>query len=76
MVGARIASMRQGARTDITEISAMSQKQASDLLNVSPDSIQFAKKVQTQGAPELINAGAIRTGPPAKNRFHQDEDFP
>ena len=35
MVAARLATMKQGARTDIASIDAMSQTQAAELLNVS-----------------------------------------
>ncbi len=54
MVASRLANMQQGARTDLTEISVMSQPQAASLLNVSTDSVQFAKKVLDQGSEELI----------------------
>lgn len=47
--------MQQGARTDITEISVMSQPEAAVMLNVSTDSVQFAKKVLDQGSEELIS---------------------
>lgn len=54
MVASRLANMRQGERTDITEISAMSQPEAAAMLNVSTDSVQFAKKVLDQGSEALI----------------------
>lgn len=54
MVAARLANMKQGARTDIVEISTMSQTNASELLNVSRESVISAKKVLDQGSPELI----------------------
>lgn len=56
MVASRLANMRQGERTDITEISAMSQPEAAAMLNVSTDSVQFAKKVLDQGDQSLIEA--------------------
>lgn len=46
--------MQQGARTDIVEISTMSQTQAAELLNVSRESVVSAKKVIDQGSEELI----------------------
>jgi hypothetical protein len=55
MVASRLANMQQGARTDITEISVMSQPEAAAMLNVSTDSVQFAKKVLDQGSEELIS---------------------
>lgn len=54
MVAARIANMQQGARTDLTEISAMSQPEAAKVLNVSTDSVQFAKKILDKGSKSLI----------------------
>ncbi len=54
MVASRLANMQQGARTDLAEISVMSQPQAAAMLNVSTDSVQFAKKVIDQGSEELI----------------------
>lgn len=54
MVASRLANMKQGARTDLAEISVMSQPEAAAMLNVSTDSVQFAKKVLDQGSEELI----------------------
>jgi ParB-like chromosome segregation protein Spo0J len=56
MVAARLATMRQGARTDLASIEAMSQSQAADLLNVGRASVQRAKEVIDHGAPELLAA--------------------
>lgn len=59
MVGERIANMRQGERTDL-EPSANLQKvaieEASDLVNVSPRSIHYAREVRNHGTPELVQA--------------------
>lgn len=44
-VAAKIATMKQGARTDIARIQAMSQPEAGKLLNVSRNSVQQARKV-------------------------------
>jgi N6-adenosine-specific RNA methylase IME4 len=55
MVAARVATLPRGANQH-TEISACSQGRASELFNVSPDSIQFARKVLDRGTPELIAA--------------------
>ena len=54
MVAARLAQLRQGARTDITAIAVMSQPEAAKLLSVSVDSVQRAKALQEQGVSELI----------------------
>jgi N6-adenosine-specific RNA methylase IME4 len=63
MLAARIASMRQGERTDLVEISTkLSQPQAAALVNVSRESLIFGRKVLEHGESELIEAverGAI-----------------
>lgn len=62
MVAARIAGMRQGARTDIAPIGAMSQEDAAEALNVSRRSVQRATEVQERGIPELaarVDAGEV-----------------
>lgn len=56
-VAAKLAKLPKGANQH-TEISASSitQETAAKMLNVSVDSVQFAKKVQDQGTPELAKA--------------------
>ncbi len=54
MVAGNIANMKQGARTDLASIAALSQTDAADLLNVSRESVQRARKVIDHGAPELV----------------------
>jgi N6-adenosine-specific RNA methylase IME4 len=56
MVAARLWTMRQGARTDISQICGMSQPQAAELLNVGVRSVQHAASVLEQGVPELQDA--------------------
>lgn len=56
MVAARLATMKQGARTDIASIDAKSQAEAAELLNVSRPSVQRARTVLDNGAPELVKA--------------------
>lgn len=58
MVASRIAKLPRGRPSGNTEISAIvpTQEQAARLMNVSTDSIQFARKVEENGAPELIAA--------------------
>jgi len=61
MVGARLATLPRGANQH-AEISAPTQQDAATLLHVSADSIQAARKVQHEGAAEVIaavDAGAI-----------------
>jgi ParB-like chromosome segregation protein Spo0J len=56
MVAARIATMRQGERTDLDSIEAkLSQEDSANLLNVSRSSVQRAGKVRATGTPELID---------------------
>jgi len=52
MVGARLANLSHGQKKADTEI-LVSQTEASSMVKVSPDSISFAKKVQSQGVPEF-----------------------
>jgi hypothetical protein len=54
MVAARVATMRQGARTDPASIEAMSDAQAAKLLNVSEASVERAKAVRRDAVPEII----------------------
>lgn len=55
MVAAKLANMRSGERTDLSSIDlrSVSQPQAAALLNVSRPTVQRAKKVITDGIPEL-----------------------
>src|SRR5262249_32633156 len=55
MVAARIATLPVGANQH-AEISAPAQAEAADLVNVSRESVQFARKVQQEGIPELVKA--------------------
>jgi len=61
MVAARLATMRQGERTDLVEISTkLSQEQAAELVHVSRETVGAAHKVLQDGAAEL--AQAVGTG--------------
>jgi N6-adenosine-specific RNA methylase IME4 len=53
MVGAKLASMQQGARTDLAQICAMSQEQAADMVHVARRSVQHAKVVREKATPAL-----------------------
>jgi N6-adenosine-specific RNA methylase IME4 len=79
MVAARLATMSQGARTDIAQICAMSQQQAADQLNIGRRLVQYAGDVLTHGAQELqdaVNSGTLAVSaavdaiklPPEKQR--------
>ncbi|MGE9266405.1 hypothetical protein ACQKHB_23035, partial [Escherichia coli] len=59
MVASKLATMRQGSRTDLEHSESfpeVSQSDAAKLLNVSDRSIRTAKTVQEQGTPELVAA--------------------
>jgi N6-adenosine-specific RNA methylase IME4/ParB-like chromosome segregation protein Spo0J len=60
MIAADLATMRQGARTDLASIEAMSQSDAADRLNVSRTSTQRAVIVRDMAIPEI--ADAVRQG--------------
>jgi N6-adenosine-specific RNA methylase IME4 len=56
MVAAKLATMKQGARTDLASIDAMSDKQAARLLHVGEASVERAKTVQREAVAEIISA--------------------
>jgi len=55
MVAARLANMRQGARTDLSQICETSQAEAAEMLNVGKRTVEHAKAVIDDGTPELID---------------------
>lgn len=56
LVAAKLATLRQGARTDLSPIGEKSQAEAAHLLNVSKRSVERAREVLDHGAPELVAA--------------------
>jgi ParB-like chromosome segregation protein Spo0J len=69
MIAAKLATMRQGERTDLAQIQATSQPEAAALLNVSRSSVQAAKRVLDAGRPELVEAverGTVKVSAAAK----------
>lgn len=56
MIAAKLATMPQGARTDLVQICTKSSAEAGQFLNVSERSVKSAKKVQSKGVPGLIKA--------------------
>jgi N6-adenosine-specific RNA methylase IME4/ParB-like chromosome segregation protein Spo0J len=56
MVAAKLANMRQGTRTDLAPIGAMSDADAATMLGVGERSVERAKTVHREGAPELVAA--------------------
>jgi N6-adenosine-specific RNA methylase IME4/ParB-like chromosome segregation protein Spo0J len=62
MVAARVATLKQGARTDLSPIGEMSQAKAAELLNVGKRSVERAVEVRDHGTPELqqaVERGAV-----------------
>jgi N6-adenosine-specific RNA methylase IME4 len=55
MVAAKLATLRLGDNQH-AQICAPSQEKAAELLNVSRRTVQYARGVQEQGAPELVQA--------------------
>lgn len=56
---AKVANMRQGERTDLSpsaNLRKVSTADAARMLNVSPRSVDTARKVQDKGSPELVQA--------------------
>jgi ParB-like chromosome segregation protein Spo0J len=65
LVGAQLATMRQGARTDLSPIGGMSQRQAAQAVNVGTRSIQRGKVILQNGSPKLIDAVMRGVIPPS-----------
>jgi N6-adenosine-specific RNA methylase IME4 len=63
MIAAKLATMAQGARTDLPRICGMSQPVAAARLSVSVRLVQHAENVRNQGIPELqdaVNNGVLK----------------
>jgi hypothetical protein len=63
MVAEKLATMRQGARTDVqppANLPEVSTAQAADTLNISARLVRHAKKVRAEAQPEVIQA--VETG--------------
>lgn len=57
MVAGKLANLKHGQRSDASiDASAVTQRQAAELLNVSRPSVQRAREVIDNGAPELVAA--------------------
>jgi len=56
MVAARLATLKQGARTDLSPTGEMSQAQAANLLNVGKRSVERAAEVRDHGTQGLLKA--------------------
>ena len=51
MIAAKIATMKQGARTDLTQNQAKSQPEAASMLNASERGAQSARAASITAAP-------------------------
>lgn len=57
MVAGKLATMKQGARTDLASNEArLDQSEAAEMLNVSRSNVQRARQVLDHGTPEIIAA--------------------
>jgi hypothetical protein len=59
MIAAKLATMRQGARTDVqprVNLPEVSNAKAAATLNISESLVKHAKKVQAEAQPEVIRA--------------------
>ena len=56
MIASRLATLRQGARTDLASIEAMSQPDAASKLNVSRSTVQRATTVLENANPIVVKA--------------------
>jgi N6-adenosine-specific RNA methylase IME4 len=56
MTAASFATMRQGARTDLSQSCGMSQGEAADRFNVGKRLVEYAVNLQKKGTRELCNA--------------------
>ncbi len=74
MAAAKIATIRQGARTDLAQICAKSQTDAAEQLNVSRRSVQHARKVIEAGSADL--QAAVAQGEVAVSKAASVVDLP
>jgi hypothetical protein len=56
LIADKIATMKQGARTDLSPNGAMSQAKAADAMKVAKRMVERVRKVRKDGAPELVAA--------------------
>jgi DNA-binding XRE family transcriptional regulator len=79
-VAAQLATMKQGQRTDLAEISAKSQRDAATMLNVSRGSVQHAAREKAepelQAAVEQGHIAVKATALPAAARLRSRSSTP
>ena len=56
IIAAQLATMRQGARTDLSPIGERSQARAAELLKVSKRRVERSHEVIEKGVPDLVDA--------------------
>jgi ParB-like chromosome segregation protein Spo0J len=69
MLADEIATMQQGARTDLAQICAMSQPEAAKKIRVSRSSAQMAREVRKNGVPAIV--AAVKSGQMPLGRAHK-----
>ncbi len=65
LVAEKVATMRQGERTDLPQSCGMSQAQAAKLVGVSVRQVQLAGKIRREGTPEDV--AAVQAGTKTMN---------
>jgi hypothetical protein len=69
MIAARLATMKQGARTDLSPNGETSQARAAELLKVSKRRVERSREVIEKGVPDLVAAvehGDVKVAPAAE----------
>jgi ParB family chromosome partitioning protein len=75
MVAGKLANLKHGQRADASiDASAVTQRQAAELLNVSRPSVQLAREVLDHGAPELV--AAVERGEVSVSAAAQASELP
>lgn len=60
MIASKVATMKQGARTDLSPIGGMSQAEAAKALSVGKRSVERAVQISAKAEPEVV--AAVQTG--------------
>lgn len=70
LVAEKVATMRQGERTDLPQPCGMSQARAAKLMGVSVRQVQLAGKIRREGTPEDV--AAVQAGTKTMNAMLQE----
>ena len=79
MIAAKLATMRQGARTDLAPNGARSDANAAEAFSVGERTVERAKAVRRDGSPELIaqvERGEVSVSAAAKKLKPAEEERP